>query len=175
MPKKQILLIGFAVALLAVYAIFFSGWFSTRPMQIEHSIRPGVPEGGAMGRIQKADKSLNVLTFAFDTKYELTSVKVVRLDQFQTNKYAHPLWQLVTASNTPAVKAIVYGGRIRGMQPKVKGAEPDPLEPNVAYKLIVEAGRIRGEHDFTPAVPVTTVKRVAPPKQLPNPQKTATK
>jgi hypothetical protein len=162
MAKKQLVLIGIAVVLLGVYVYYFSDWFSPKQMFIEHSIRVAAPGRGVMG-MAKADKSKNVLTFAFNGKYELTALKVVPLAEFQTNKYAHPLWQLVTESNTVPLKAIVYGARIRGMYPKVKGAEADPLEANVTYRLIVEAGKISGEHDFTPSVPVTTVLK---PKRL---------
>jgi len=30
----------------------------------------------------------------------------------------------------------------------VPGAEPQPIQPNVAYRLFVTAGRARGQHDF---------------------------
>jgi hypothetical protein len=170
MAKKQVVLIGVTVLLLGVYAYYFSGWFSPRQMFIEHSIRAGVPERGAMGRIEKVDDTMNVMTFAFDSKYELTGVKVVSSEEFQTNKYAHPLWHLVMDSNSVPMKAIVYGMRIRGMRPKVKGAEADPLEANVTYRLIVDAGKIRGEHDFTPSAPVTSVQRTPQPKPQPKPK-----
>ena len=39
---------------------------------------------------------------------------------------------------------------IRGMRPAVKGATPDPLEPGVNYRLLIEAGSHKAEHDFTP-------------------------
>ena len=47
-----------------------------------------------------------------------------------------------------------YAWPIRGMRPAVKGAIPDPLEPGVAYRLIIEAGNRKAEHDFVPK-PVT--------------------
>jgi hypothetical protein len=36
------------------------------------------------------------------------------------------------------------------MRPAVKGATPDPLAPGVNYRLIIEAGNLKAEHDFTP-------------------------
>ena len=39
---------------------------------------------------------------------------------------------------------------IRGMRPTVKGATPDPLEPGVKYRLLIEAGSRKAEHDFEP-------------------------
>jgi hypothetical protein len=159
MAKKQLVLIGVAVILFGVYACYFSGWFTPKQIFIQHSLRVGVPPRGAMGRIEKVDDKMNVMTFAFNGKFDLTEVKVVALAEIQTNKYAHPLWHVVTESNSVPMKAIVYGMRIRGMQPKVKGAEADPLDANVAYRLIVDAGKVHGEHDFTPISPVTPVQR----------------
>jgi hypothetical protein len=36
------------------------------------------------------------------------------------------------------------------MRPTVKGATPDPLEPGVTYRLLIEAGSRKAEHDFEP-------------------------
>ena len=88
------------------------------------------------------------MAFFFTAKYKLTSVKVVPLDALKTNKYAHPIWHLISDSNSVPVKSIIYGVPIRGMKPDVKGARPAALEPNVPYRLLVEAGSLKGEHDF---------------------------
>ena len=42
---------------------------------------------------------------------------------------------------------------IRGMRPAVQGATADPLQPGVKYRLLVEAGGVKLEHDFTQAPP----------------------
>jgi hypothetical protein len=34
------------------------------------------------------------------------------------------------------------------MRPAIKGVRPEPLETNVTYRLLVTAGKIKGEHDF---------------------------
>jgi hypothetical protein len=36
------------------------------------------------------------------------------------------------------------------MRPEVKGLTPEPLEPGVNYRLLVEAGTRKMEHDFAP-------------------------
>jgi hypothetical protein len=36
------------------------------------------------------------------------------------------------------------------MHPAVKGATPDPLEPGVNYRLLIETEEFKGEHDFVP-------------------------
>ena len=40
------------------------------------------------------------------------------------------------------------------MRPPVKGATPDPLEPGVTYRLLIEAEKLKAQDDFVP-VPVT--------------------
>jgi hypothetical protein len=36
------------------------------------------------------------------------------------------------------------------MRPAVPGASPDPLEPDVNYRLLIEAGAIKLQDDFVP-------------------------
>lgn len=67
-----------------------------------------------------------------------------------TNAHPHPLWYLVSDSNSIPTKTFYYGTPIKGMRPDVKGATPDPLEPGVPYRLLLEAGALKLQHDFTP-------------------------
>ena len=55
---------------------------------------------------------------------------------------------MVSDSNSVPIKELVYGMYIRGMRPSVKGATPDPLQPGVKYRLLIEAGPLKAEHDF---------------------------
>ena len=87
------------------------------------------------------------VAFGMNHPYELTSVKVVPLAEWTTNKLAHPLWHLVTKTNAPPVKAFLYGQQIRGME-SVSGAQAEPLATNVDYLLLIEAGQRHGECDF---------------------------
>jgi hypothetical protein len=82
-----------------------------------------------------------------DQPYELTSVKVVPLAEWTTNKLALPLWHLIVKTNSPPIKAFLYGQQIRGME-SVSGARAEPLATGVDYLLLIEAGRQRGECDF---------------------------
>ena len=36
------------------------------------------------------------------------------------------------------------------MRPAVKGATPDPLEPGVKYRLLLQAGNLKAQDDFVP-------------------------
>ncbi len=93
---------------------------------------------------------VNPIVFGFDRKLKLTSLKVIPLPDIQTNKYPHPIWHLVSESNSVPTKDFAYGARISGMHPAVQGAVPDPLEPGVTYRLMIEAGPVKCSHDFAP-------------------------
>jgi hypothetical protein len=123
-------------------------FFRSDTVQIGHRT---LPNRNRRGRNAPATS----LVFLCDRDLKFTSVKVVLDSEFQTNKFAHPLWALTTDSNSVPTKNFPYGGNIRGMRPTVKGATADPLEPGVKYRLLVEAGGLKLEHDFTspPATP----------------------
>jgi len=85
--------------------------------------------------------------FGMDQSCELTSVKVVPLDEWTTNKEALSLWHLTAKTHSSPVKAFLYGQNLEGME-SVSGAGAEPLATNVDYLLLIEAGRRRGECDF---------------------------
>jgi hypothetical protein len=126
-------------------------WFSKDHIQISHRSRPpgaGLRRkraGGAEG------EAINPLTFFFDRKVKLTSLKVIPVSDIETNKYPHPIWHLISESNSVPVKDFNYGVPISGMHPAVKEATPYPLEPDTKYRLLVETvGAVKVEHDFVP-------------------------
>jgi len=88
------------------------------------------------------------VAFGFDQKCTLTDLKVVVLDEWTTNKQAIPLWHMIASSNAVPTKAVIYGLWIRGMRPAVLGKRAEPLQPDVNYRLIIEAGSQTGECDF---------------------------
>jgi hypothetical protein len=136
MSKNTAILIALAALLGGVYVYFFTDTFSTPTIRISAQIRPG--RGATTAPV----------TFGFNDKYALTSVKVVSSDDFRTNKYAHALWHLIADTNSTPVKGIIYGVRIPGMKPAVPKMKPEPLQPNVSYVLLVEAGKRKGEKTF---------------------------
>jgi hypothetical protein len=151
MNKRSVFLISIASVLAAGYVYYnFSDWFAPATIEIAHDIRPNRPKvgRGRAGVSALDDSTVNTVAFFFTQKYKLTSIKVVPLDALKTNKYAHPIWHLVSDSNSVPVKSIIYGVPIRGMKPDVKGARPEPLQAEFMYRLLVEAGSIKGEHDF---------------------------
>ena len=143
--------------LLLVLALMFGGlsiylnrdWFARDTIQIYHRSRPA---RAVLARRKPVtnDSRVNPIIFGFDRALKLTCIKVVPLSQIQTNKYPQPIWHLISESNSVPTKDFTYGASIRGMHPCVHGAQPDLLEPGVGYRLYVEAGAIKKEHDFVP-------------------------
>ncbi|MDB6021622.1 MAG: hypothetical protein JWQ04_1479, partial [Pedosphaera sp.] len=137
------------IAVIGVYYYLYKDSFRKPRIQISHTIRP---QSWALAH-KSADASDDDLTriviFGMEQDYKLTSVKVIAIPELETNKYAHPIWELTSDSNSVPVRAFNYGGHVRGMHPPVKGAQPGALAMNVPYRLFIEAGPMKGVHDFT--------------------------
>ena len=89
------------------------------------------------------------VTFTLNDSHKLTAIKVVLIADMETNKFPHAIWHLSSTSNSVPTTSFNYGSYVRGMKPEVKGARPDPLEPGVAYRLIVTTdSKEQVHHDF---------------------------
>ena len=149
MTRKQWLLIALAVLLGGISFYLNKDWFAKDDIQIFHRSRPG--GAGFFRRAKRPDTAaVNPVFFTFDRKLKLTSLKVIPVKEIETNKYPHPIWHLVSDSNSVPINDLVYGMKIPGMRPSVKGATADPLEPGVNYRLLIEAGPLRAGHNFMP-------------------------
>jgi len=146
MTKNNILLIVAAVVLAAVYAVYFTDWFRPKTVQIFHTSRNVRPRAARANA--NASGALPNLIFGINQQLKLTEIRVVQADVYQTNQSALPLWHLISDSNSVPVKQFHYGQFIGGMKPAVKGARPQTLDTNIMYHLIVQAGPVKGEHDF---------------------------
>jgi hypothetical protein len=150
MTRKQWLMVALAVLLGGVSLYLNLDWFAKEDIQIYSRSRPS--RGGFFRRSKRADApaAVNPIFFTFDRKLKLTSLKVIPVREIETNKYPQPIWHLISDSNSVPTKDLVYGMQIRGMRPSVKGATPDPLAPGVKYRMLIEAGSLKGQHDFEP-------------------------
>jgi hypothetical protein len=149
MTKKNVIVLTVTlVSVIGFYLYLFRDSFHKPVIQISHTIRPNPyfvrhPPQGA-----NAEELPHLINFGLSGEFKLTSVKVVPLAELATNRFAHPLWELVSDSNSAPVRAFAYGYKIKGMHSAVKGATADPLVPNVTYRVLVEAHSLKGEHDF---------------------------
>jgi hypothetical protein len=142
MAHKRWLPITFLVVIGSLFIYLNRDWFQRRPIQISHRLYRFA------GRFGGADGALPVM-FEFDRQLKLTSIKVVALADSLTNKYPHPLWYMTSSSNSIPTKGFVYGMDVPGMRPAVNGATADPLDPRQNYRLLLEAGSLKAQHDFT--------------------------
>jgi len=150
MNKRNITLIVLLIFVSAAAIYLFKDSFKPEPIQIAYMVRPAsfsrqpvkpdpfAPSGRA---------GFNV-TFSFNRDVSLKTVRVYDLADVQTNKYSQPIWNLASESNSPPLKSFVYGGKIRGLKPTVKGALVDPLVPGRSYHLVVETTEQPAERDF---------------------------
>jgi hypothetical protein len=143
MTRKSWMLIGLALVLAVVYAVFFANWFKPGIIRIYHLRRP---TGFAMRT--RRDAPVPPLTFGLEGSFKLTEIEAVPLAEWQTNRHVLPVWHLISDSNSVPVQSFIYGQGIRGMKPAMPGAKPQPLQANVVYRLLVTAGKARGQHDF---------------------------
>ena len=150
MNRKQWMLIALVAALGGISLYLNRDWFAGDNIHIYHrslpvraglfkrSKRPPIPENSLV----------NPVVFGFDRKLKLTSVEVFPLSTIETNKYALPIWHLVSESNSIPTKDLTYGVPVKGMHPKVPGATPDELQPGEKYRLVIETASLKAQHDF---------------------------
>jgi len=142
MKNQSKFLIIAALILAAIYAYRFTDWFQEKKIQIKY--RSLVERGSA--KSSAADS----ITFYLEAEQRLTSIKVISADEAATNKYPHAYWHLVSDSNSLPVVDFMYGANLAGMKPKIAGLMPQPLESGANYRILIEAGKVKGEKDFQP-------------------------
>jgi len=133
----------FSIVLLLGVIGFFCYWndFFRKPaIQITPSIRPG--------QRSALNPEAYPVAFMLDGKYQLTALKVITVADAKTNKYPVPIWHMISDSSSQPTKIIEYGKRIRGMKPSVPKGRPQPLQANIPYRLLIEAGERKGHVDF---------------------------
>jgi hypothetical protein len=160
MSKKEITLVVFTLLLVAVYLGCFTDWLRAKPIRIEHAVRPNVTLANRQRDTgSPANPPAYTLTFFLGRECRLTSIKVVPAAGFVTNRDVPPLWHLVGDARSVPTRFIVYGAPVEGMKPSLSGSSGEPLASGIEYRLLVEAGRSRGEHEFKIAGPAAAAKR----------------
>jgi hypothetical protein len=149
MTRKNWILVALALALGALSLYLNRDWFAKDTIQIFSRSLPPRPMPSGRKRPEPAP-AVNPITFGFTRSLKLTMIKVVPVSDLKTNKYPHPIWHLVSDSNSVPVRELTYGVPVRGMRPSIKGATAYPLDPGVQYRLFVETADFKGEHDFIP-------------------------
>ena len=91
------MLIALAVVLGGLSLYLNLDRFGKEKIQIRHRSRPARPEDGR--------SAVEPLFFAFDRSLKLTSLQVIPMREVETNKYPHPIWHLISDSNSAEVRA----------------------------------------------------------------------
>jgi len=135
-------MIGGLLVLAAVFVVFFTDWFRPKFIGVFHTNR--------LVRVRTKDtfSMMPQLIFGLDRQVKLTEITVVPLAEYETNRRVLPTWHVISDSNSVPVKTFTYGQRLRGMRPVVVGSHPQTLASNVTYRIFVEAGETKGQHDF---------------------------
>ena len=150
MPARQNILIVVAILLAGLYVYFFTDWINAPRIRIISQTRPIRPKS--------ASAQVYPVAFLLDGAYKLTSIRVVHLSAFETNKFAPPLWHLVAQTNVPSTQGFLYGARIPGMRSKLTNVAPQRLQPDTVYRLFVEAGLAKGQIDFRTSGAIDSAK-----------------
>lgn len=184
MNARPWVLLGVFAALGLAYVTFFTEWLRLAPIEIASQLRftiqpprfgrpvkkpdpPGQPtpadRGGprndverigqpARGMIDQAPGGVANVTFSLDAWYNLTRIRVEDVPADGTPPKV--LWHLTGTSLT--VNSILYGRDLEGMKPVPPVSSAEPLKAGVPYRLILEAGRRRGTHNFRTMQPPPT-------------------
>jgi hypothetical protein len=147
MTRKTWTVLAAVVALGGVSLYLNRDWFAKPHIHISH-MSARIP--AFRGRPGQAPPVVKPILFGMDRTAQLTLVKVLSVQDLETNKYPHALWHLVTDSNSVPLHQFAYGMPIGGMRPFAKGTTADPLEPGVKYRIFIEAGSEKAQDDFEP-------------------------
>jgi hypothetical protein len=143
MNNKPLLITVLLALLLCGYLVFFRGCKEEK-LQITCKLRPS--HRGV--KVERGMTPMYDVSFGFNKPYPLTSIKVVVAEDIATNKYPLALWHLVSEGKPRPVKAVIYGRPVPGMKPAVEGVEPELLQPDTDYVVLVEAGDLHVRTNF---------------------------
>jgi len=147
MTKKTIQTISVIILLGGLSLYLNRDRFTPDVIQLSH--RSLTPRGW-LARPQAAKDPANEVIFLLSRSLRLEAVKVALVSDAETNKFPHAIWSLVSDSNSLPVKEFIYGMTIRGMRLEHKGVGADPLQPGTSYRIFVQAGSDKLQHDFIP-------------------------
>jgi hypothetical protein len=147
MTKTKLITVSVLILGLVGLSIYLNrDYFKPETIQISHRLSPWMQSRRPGNRGNNASVPV---TFMLNSYHKLTSVRVVETEKLATNKFAVPVWRIISDSNSVPTSSFNYGGYIRGMRPEAKNTRPETLQPGVNYRLFIETDRgLKAEHDF---------------------------
>lgn len=156
--NRQIGLIFLALVMGGAYVYFFTDLFKAgQPIEIYATVRPSFsPSQHFRSRDRDKEKEKETqpaaetypVSFTFKQDYQIHEIKVVPAEEFKTNKYAHPVWHMISASSSKPMKGFTYGAKIPGMKPSLPRGKAEALQTDITYLLLIDAGKKQGEISF---------------------------
>jgi hypothetical protein len=138
--NRTVWLVCAALVLAGAYMRYFFDWHQHAQIQIFCEKSRQAILGGS---------ETPALIFHFTNAYPLTSIEVVDAEDARTNKFPHALWHVVAAAAPVPTTSFVYGAAIPGMKPEISTAQPEPLQADTKYSLVVEAAKnLKGQITF---------------------------
>src|ERR1043166_8900159 len=107
MKKRQLLLFLVLAASVGFFFYIHDDWFSGNKIRINHRDSPARVIAPRRGRASGGDAAS--LFFSFDRKLKLDLIRVVSVNELKTNKYAHPVWEMISDSNSVPTAGFIYG------------------------------------------------------------------
>jgi hypothetical protein len=177
MKTRSWVLCGLFVALVGVYATFFTEWLRPAPIEIASQVRFAVQPNPRFGRpVVKKDlqgkpgptnqvvprNAFEIITLpekgsidqapggAANVTFSLDNwytLTKIRVQDVPADGSAPQTMWDLVGKSRP-VNSLLYGRVPDGMRPILEGLMPEPLKPGVPYRLILEAGRRRGTNNF---------------------------
>jgi len=149
MSKTKIISITILIVGLAGLSLYLNrDYFRAETIQISHRLSPWMQKKRPGARAS-ANELGTPVTFSLNGYHKLTSVRVIEAAKCETNKFAVPVWRIISDSNSVPTSSFNYGSLIRGMRPEAKGVRPEPLQPGVNYRLFVVTDQdVKVQHDF---------------------------
>src|SRR5260221_7528204 len=112
--SKTMLFVLFLLVAGVIYLYLYKDSFGSKGIQI--SYRAGTARARPRARGRQSESPGTVVMFRLSPKkYNLTELKVVLFSDFNTNKYAHAVWHLISESNSVPINSFAYGDKIPGM------------------------------------------------------------
>ncbi len=137
--KKEFIWIALLIALAFLYVHFFTNWFVKPQMVITPSRRPNMA----------ADATVDSVVFTLNGEYKIKNIQVLELgEDGKFNPKGHQMWHLTSNSNSAPTQILVYGHHVKGMKQAADNNAPEPLQPDVGYRILITANNVSGFADF---------------------------
>jgi hypothetical protein len=150
MDRKHVLLAVLLVSFLGIVVYMSRDWAEPPDLQIGLTISPNLVPADKRAALGPAvQRQRYTVLFTFNRQCTPESVKVVKVHEIETNRFAHPVWELVAGEEPEPVKSITYGVPVRGMQPRTPGDQAEVLQPRVPYRLLLETKGLETSYDFS--------------------------